>query len=162
MNIDDDGNESGTVVDLYNAVQHVANTWEHGRVDGQKIWNEAMEQVEPTDFTAKEFVDAMEKSLSNHDVYDNESGAYAANEFIRQVFESAGFDGIKQDAYDAFGGGRKVGKQMEMAPGTRHYIIFDPKHIKSATGNSGKFSPKSADIRSKNEGEQSARTEIAA
>jgi len=40
-----------------------------------------------------------------------------------------------------------------MKPGTHHYIIFDPKHIKSAIGNKGTFNPNNPSIISKKDQE---------
>ncbi|WNM70333.1 NUDIX hydrolase [Myxococcus phage Mx1] len=64
-------------------------------------------------------------------------GGYLNNEFIRDVWRNAGHDGIVMDA-SRFG-------NMPGTQDTHHYIVFDPKQIKSAIGNST-FDPKSKDF----------------
>lgn len=65
-------------------------------------------------------------------------------EFLRQVYERMGFDGIVEDAYMAFGGKRGTGKAMAgVEPGTEHWVAFKPSQIKSAIGNRGTFSARS-------------------
>lgn len=147
LNMDEDGNESGNGVDLYNALQEVANSYvdEDGQTfDGQKAWSYIMEQIGNSDFSAYEFEAAFKEVLGMDDVY-------SSGDALRQVYEAAGFDGVEQDASHAFGKGSPLfktygGGMDNMAPGTTHYIAFDPTQIKSATGNSGAFDPKSRNI----------------
>lgn len=73
-------------------------------------------------------------------------GNLASHDFIKEVFRNLGFDGVIMDADQAFGSGRKRGKQMEMDYGTKHYIAFEPTQIKSAIGNRGTFDPNDANI----------------
>jgi hypothetical protein len=152
IDTDEDGNESGNGVDLYNAVQHVANTYENqdgSAFDGQQAWNYAMEHIGDSTFSAHKFEQAFREALSEQDIYDS-------GDALNQVFQAMGFDGIKQDAWHEFGKGspkhaKYGGGMSNMKPGTHHYIVFDPTHIKSATGNSGKYSPTNPNITSKNE-----------
>lgn len=137
--------ESGSMVDLYNAIQKVAREYEgpHGEtVDGQKLWDDM--QLEPEGVNAFELQHRMANNFGNQDIYE-------PGEFLRRVFQEMGFDGIKQDAHAQFGKGgfvnRNAGGGMEhVTPGTHHYIIFDPKHIKSAIGNKGTFNPNNPSI----------------
>jgi hypothetical protein len=68
-------------------------------------------------------------------------GELANGEFVRQVFEGMGFDGIIDlSVNEKFGSQRKMGRSMEgMNPDTIHYLAFKPEQIKSATGNRGTF-----------------------
>jgi hypothetical protein len=130
---------------LYNAVQHVANVYEEDgqQVDGNEIWQHM--ELEP-EFSAYEFQKKMTEALNSASIFN-------VGEFIKQVFQEAGFDGIKQDAYHEFGKGphQKHRGGMDIPQGTHHYVVFEPKHIKSAIGNSGKFSPTNPKIIGKNE-----------
>lgn len=143
IEINEDDVESGNGLELYNALHRAAS--KHG-AEGQAIWNDVMESLEPSDFTAKEFEDALRKSENVIYIEDPENGSLASNQFIRDVYEKAGFDGIVMDADAAFGSGRGVGKKMEMDAGAHHYIAFNPKQIKSATGNRGTFDAKDPNI----------------
>lgn len=84
---------------------------------------------------------------------EGEEGGLVGNEFIRDVWEAAGFDGAIMGAWENFGAGRGAGKPMEgINEDTYHYIAFKPTQIKSAIGNSGKFSSRSSNIlKQKNE-----------
>lgn len=140
INFDEEsGEESGNGIDLYNAMLRTAPQFD---VDGQEIWGDVTSKLEPSDFSAKEFEDAMRESEKVAYIENPETGDLASNEFIKELWKEAGFDGIIMDADTAFGGKRKIGKSMAMDEGTKHYIAFEPTQIKSATGNRGTFSPK--------------------
>lgn len=141
IEVDDDGNETGSVVKLYEALTSTSYD-----VDAQALWGTTMEGLDGSDFSAKDF----EQSLRlNDNLLDltTDDGELAVNEFIRDLWRDMGFDGIIMNADVAFGSGRKAGQQMKMPKGTKHYIVFDPRQIKSATGNRGTFDPEDTDIR---------------
>lgn len=80
--------------------------------------------------------------------YDPDTGDVAANEAWRTAVEEAGHDGIIDHTVDSkFGssrrgfGGAKIPGMHGVIPDTTHYISFDSKKIKSATGNIGNFNP---------------------
>ncbi len=140
---EEDGDESGNGIELYNAVVDTAG---HFGIDGQEIWDAVSQNVELSDFSAREFENAMRENEKVIYIEDPETGYLASNEFIKEVYREAGFDGIIMDADQTFGSGRKQGKQMAMDEGTKHYVVFSPTQIKSATGNTGAFDPKNPSI----------------
>lgn len=144
LNYDDEtGQESGNAMELYDAVNRAAMGY---GVDGQKIWNDIASHIgELSDFSAKEFDNAFRESEQVMYIEDPENGSLAGNDFIKEVYKEAGFDGIIMNADEAFGSARKMGKEMAMDEGTHHYIVFDPKNIKSVDNN-GEFSPFNANI----------------
>ncbi|MBL0351138.1 MAG: hypothetical protein IPP68_12340 [Elusimicrobia bacterium] len=143
INFDEEsGEESGSGVGLYESVLRAAGNF---GVDGQAIWGDVTQNLEPGDFSAKEFEEAMRNSEKVAYIED-ENGVLASNEFVKEVYREAGFDGIIMDADATFGSGRKMGKSMAMDDGAKHYIVFNPTQIKSATGNTGAFDPKNPSI----------------
>lgn len=53
---------------------------------------------------------------------------------ISYIYQTLGFDGIIQDASAQF-------TNMKLKPNTTHYIVWDPRRVKSAIGNIGTFDP---------------------
>lgn len=142
---EDSGNESGTGVDLYNAMMTVQGGYESS--DAQEIWNDLIGNS-GGDFTAYDF----EQQVRNggHEITDD-NGDMVMGSFIADVYRELGFDGIIQDAYAEFGprpsgygGGALPGMKMERD--TKHYILWDPSKVKSAIGNVGKYDPKDPSI----------------
>jgi GGDEF domain-containing protein len=90
---------------------------------------------------ANELVEKL-RSMDSVISAESDDGGLAGSEFVRRVFEEAGFDGFIDKTVDVkFGSQRRVGKMMSgMDADTVHYIAFDPKKIKSAIGNRGTFS----------------------
>lgn len=139
---DGDGNiidEKGTAVDLMKAVQAVALKY---GVQMDSVWGPISEIIsdEPTAY------DIDKKIRENEDLLDvrGPGDEILVSEFIRDVWQEMGFDGVIQDAYNAFGPG--AGRSMDIDPGTRHFIAFKPNQIKSAVGNRGTFSARSKNI----------------
>ena len=139
------GNESGTGVDLYNAMMVVQGGYESS--DAQEIWNDLIGN-QGSDFTAYEFEQYVRNG--NHEITDD-NGDMVMGSFIADVYRELGFDGIIQDAYAEFGprpsgyaGGKLPG--MKMDQDTKHYILWDPSKVKSALGNVGKYDPKNPSI----------------
>ena len=52
---------------------------------------------------------------------------------LAEIYRLMGFDGVIMDA--------NIFKNMKMTPGTKHYIVWSPRQIKSAIGNKGTWSP---------------------
>ena len=67
------------------------------------------------------------------DTYDAEGGP---GPLIAKTYQLMGFDGIIMDASSQF-------TNMKMSPGTKHYIVWNPRQVKSAIGNSGAFNRRS-------------------
>lgn len=131
IEIDDDGNESGSGVDLYNAVNHVA--LQYG-LDPGKAWAPVSEKLAEGGASAFEVEMALRK---NEDLYDltDDQGRSTGAEFIRDVWKEMGFDGVIINARERFPG------MDELDDNTHHYIVFEPTQVKSATGNKGTFNP---------------------
>jgi hypothetical protein len=135
---EDAGTESGTLVDLLEQVDEVAYDFEF--VDVDKVKSDIMEAADYDSIGAQELIKTMKESEGLMDTMDAD-GELANGEFVRQVFEGMGFDGIIDlSVNEKFGSQRKMGKSMEgMNPDTIHYLAFKPEQIKSATGNRGTF-----------------------
>ena len=131
--------ESGSGVDLYHAVLLCAGTY---GADGGEIWGKVIENA-GGDFSAYDFEEAV-RNMEVETLTDDEGNITQGN-FIADVYQELGFDGIIQNAWEEFGGGSKH-KQMDMDYDTMHYIVFNPAQIKSATGNMGKFDKKNPAI----------------
>ena len=133
------GDESGPGVDLYNAIMAVALDFQD--VDGQKLWNDIAD-LQADGIGAQDFVKLV-KSSDGSAYATDEDGRLASGEFLRQVFEYLGYDGvIDRSVSDKFG--ETSGRGVHMAgvtKGTTHYIAFEPEQVKSAIGNSGAFDP---------------------
>jgi len=135
---EDAGTESGTLVDLLEQVDEVAYNFEF--VDVDKVKSDIMEAADYDSIGAQELIKTMKESEGLMDTMDAD-GELANGEFVRQVFEGMGFDGIIDlSVNEKFGSQRKMGRSMEgMNPDTIHYLAFKPEQIKSATGNRGTF-----------------------
>jgi hypothetical protein len=145
MTFDDDtGEEGGSALELYAALDRTAAVF---GINGQDVWNAISEKLDLSDFTAKEFEDAMRASETVSYIEDRDTGDLAGNEFISTLWNNVGFDGIIMDADEAFGNRRAIGKKMMMDEGTKHYIAFSPTQIKSAISNTGEFDATNPDIR---------------
>jgi hypothetical protein len=121
---DETGNESGTAVDLYNAMQSVAP--EFG-VDAQKLWNDTA-LAQNGDATAFEVARDIRKSYE----WENTDNWDASSEYLRRVFEELGFDGIIQHSpAEEF-------TRMGISPDAVHVIAFRGDQVKS-TDNVGTF-----------------------
>ena len=135
---EDAGTESGTLVDLLEQVDEVAYDFEF--VDVDKVKSDIMEAADYDSIGAQELIKTMKESEGLMNTMDAD-GELANGEFVRQVFEGMGFDGIIDlSVNEKFGSQRRTGKSMEgMNPDTIHYLSFKPEQIKSATGNRGTF-----------------------
>lgn len=143
---DEDGNESGNALDLYNAI--IETGADYG-IDGQDVWNTLNEKLGDyfvdIGVTAKDIDEALREDYNLMDLSDD-NGNMVNSEFIRDVFRNAGYDGFVQDANLYFGQARKSGKAMEGVDyGTYHYIIFEPTQAKSIN-NRGTWDPNNPNI----------------
>jgi GNAT superfamily N-acetyltransferase len=127
------GVESGSGLRLYKAMNEVADRWGFSGVD--EVWSEIAENLE---FTAYDF----EEVLRKRDIQDHE-GNLSSGAFIADVYRGMGFDGIIMDAYATFGGKRQFGQPMKMDYATKHYIVWNPRQVKSAIGNIGTYNRRS-------------------
>lgn len=121
------GSESGTGIDLVEAIQNVAQ--EYG-VDANTLFGELeiWDGIEANELV-KRLMMAEEVMYVEDDNFNTASG-----EFIRRVVEEMGFDAIIMNASEAFPG-------MNIPKGTRHYIVFNPNQIRSTEA---KFDPNEA------------------
>ena len=114
------GEESGTGVDLYNAMMLVQGNYESS--DAQEIWSDLIGNS-GGDFTAYEFEQQVRNG--NHEITDD-NGDMVMGSFIAEVYQELGFDGIIQDAYAEFGprpSGYAGGKLPGMTDGSRHEAL---------------------------------------
>src|SRR5271165_818413 len=82
INVDEDGNESGNGLKLYQAIHDVAGTF---NLDPNDVWGKVMGHItDPSDFSAKQFDRALQTALGEEDVSD-ETGKQALGELKRQV-----------------------------------------------------------------------------
>jgi hypothetical protein len=119
---------------------------EYDGIDANEVAANLDEAIQYTfeSVTADQIDDALRKDESLYDAYDDKGGL-ANNDFIKEVFKNLGYDGIIMDADKAFGSQRAMGKSMQMDEDTKHYIVFNPTHVKSVF-NRGTFDPNNKDI----------------
>lgn len=141
--VDDNGDYTGKVsgngVNLINAIHKTVKKYQKydPSLDASKIIGHIMEKASLYDYpTAHDIDQAMRDNPDLMDMY-SKSGSMS-NEFNRDVWKAAGHDGIIMDA-SRF-------STMPGTKGTRHYVVFDPRQIKSAISNTGAFDPKSKDF----------------
>ena len=128
-------NQEGSAYKLWQALLDVGS--EMG-VDGGAVWEKLNEVVDMTDEPLVYQVDqALREVTGNLD--DPSTGDLICHEFIRKVYQRMGYDGVVMDAYSYFVpqrrkdpyGGAYTTQGMNIAPGTKHYVVFDPRSIKS-------------------------------
>lgn len=130
--------EYGTGIDLYNAVLMVARDYNG---DGQAIWSKASEISDLYgEFSAYQFEQGIRGENYDAMELNDEEGALVQGDFIAAVYRYMGFDGIIQKNAD------QQFKSMNMSAGTTHYIVWEPTQVKSAIGNAGKFDKKNPSI----------------
>lgn len=139
--------ESGSGVNLINAIREVASEYNLSDLDIERAMSKITDEMYDG-IKAKE-VDRILRSEIN-DVYTPDGEYASPGQFIADVFQRMGFDGIEMNAEKYFGprqgafGTRITG--MEGVKGATHYILFDSRNIKSAVGNRGTFDPKDPNI----------------
>ena len=122
--------ESRQFVKLYKATLRAS---EELGARGDRVWEEATQDLDTLDgFTAFQF----EQGIRQGDECMEVSGG--PGPLIARIWQLMGFDGIIMDAEGIF-----KGRGMDMSPGTQHYIVWNPRQVKSAIGNSGAFNPRS-------------------
>lgn len=135
----------GSLVALMEAAREAS--YEFSEVDGDAV-SAAMldEHFDGDEITASNLIENM-KRAETVAYAGNDEGNLIGNEYIRRVFEIAGYDGyIDHTVNRKFGSERERGKQMAaMNEETVHYIAFKPEQIKSIF-NKGTFSSESANI----------------
>lgn len=139
--------ESGNGIDLINAIREVADEYNLSDRDIDRAMSSITEQM--YDGIKAGEVDRILRNEIN-DVYTPDGEYASPGQFIADVFQRMGFDGIEMNAEKYFGprqgafGTKLTG--MEGVKGATHYILFDSRNIKSAIGNNGKFDPKDPNI----------------
>jgi GNAT superfamily N-acetyltransferase len=124
------GRESGSGMRLYRSV---LKTGQQFGVDGYEVWEKLQANGRLTDsFTAYQF----EQEFRGCEDLPEEIYVQSGN-YIAQVYRNMGFDGIIQmEAAKQF-------QNMGIPTGTRHYIVWNPRQVKSALKNKGTFNPRS-------------------
>jgi SAM-dependent methyltransferase len=122
---EDTATESGTAMDLHEAIMKVAPKF---GVDGQELWGKVFENGEAT---AHDVHNTIRKGEFYAD--DPDSGDSANGEMEKEIYRHMGHDGIiLHNAEEEYPG-------MHLGTETTHYIAFDPTQVKAAK-NRGTFS----------------------
>ena len=153
--LDDDGDvisETGSGVKLLEAIQAVEG--DYLVVDSDAI-ADLMMDGEP--LYAQGLLAAFQEQM-----IEDDDGNYAAGNFFSEVMEQLGYDGIVANAYQYFGP-KKIGRatttgMQGITPDTFHIMVFNPRQLKSDTGNRGTYDD-SSDIRFQTAAEQKAEFE---
>lgn len=149
---DEDGDiipdsERGTYMDFLNALRDTAADYE---VDGEEIIEELSQKVDMYDSSLYEVVIALRENeklsedLLEHS-WDSGKEDDLLGEFVKDIIQRMGYDGIIMDAYSHFGPkqhqwGRTVGMDG-INKGDNHYVVWNPEQVKSAIGNNGLYNP---------------------
>lgn len=138
-------NEDSLPMKLYNALQ--SQSYGYTDIDAQRIYNDVSEAIGDWDWASAYDVDKAIRASEGFISISNDSGDLACNEYLREVYEEMGFDGIIMDADMEFGSRRKFGAKMTMDTDTEHFIVFSPEQIKLADGRNKTFDGSNPDIR---------------
>ena len=127
---DEYGEPSGLLVDFADAWNDVINSFEWDAFSNLSA-SEILEYGFDGGLTASQLEDKAREVLDSHGI-QNYDGNMATGDFLRQVFERMGFDGIVDSRVNIkFGTQRRYGKSMEgMDYGTLHFIVNEPNQIK--------------------------------
>ena len=126
---DEYGEPEGLLQDFFDAFHDLEWEWGIGyKIDLSLIYESAYDGG----LTATELERLARKALADFGGVEDENGDIADGEFLRQVFENMGFDGIVDtNVNKKFGSERQYGRSMDgMDYGTEHYIVFSPEQIK--------------------------------
>lgn len=126
----------GTGAELFDALRDQISEYDYNVAD--EIVGEIQEQLGYEDFRAIDLEKAL-RSNENFTMLQDDEGNLISNEIISDVYNDLGFDGvILKNAEEQF-------PNMGMSPDTTHYVVFDPKGVKSIH-NKGTFSKEDANI----------------
>lgn len=129
--------EKGPMADFVEALRYEASNYSDGEVEDL-----LGKLLEHSDGIGASQLYELASNDERFSYFTDENGKLVSKEILRAALERAGFDGIIDHAVDIkFGSQKRIGKPMEgMNEETIHYIAFNPGQVKSAIGNSGKFS----------------------
>lgn len=134
--------EAGPGADITRAAREVAQEFDDGgsyNTVGQL--QSVFADFDSDGFSARDFEQAVRDNLS--DLVDEDGESAGPGEFLRRVYQRAGYDGVIEDAYEKFG---IRGRMDGVSEGTEHYAVFGPEQVKSASANSGEFDPRNPSI----------------
>ena len=149
--VDDDGDyigePEGSLVKYLEKLDEVAGEFDATQRDIDSFKMEVVDSAIDYDgIGAEELIRRFKENF--FDVYDEYTGDSAAPEFMRRVFEESGFDGfIDETVFNKFGRNSYRDGMPGLEPDTVHYVVWDSRQIKSATGNRGTFDASNPDIR---------------
>ena len=133
VNFDEDGNIEGEFTDILDALWNTADSLgEDGGTSAEKVYQDVLSKLAEDydlfdgEVTARQFFEAVYNSEAAYDVavYNSEEDT-DIGDFIRRVFDEAGYDAIIMDT-DVF---RTRG--MDLVPGTKHYVTWKADIVKS-------------------------------
>ncbi len=156
--LDQHDEPTGKLVDFVDSLRNVASDFIDADADQAMaaVWEDV------NDNEGIKLSDLVEKLKSSDGIAyaTDEEGNNASSEVIRRALEDMGFDGIIDTTVVSKFGPRmikgaytmvKTEGMSGMTKDTAHFIAFQPKQIKSATGNNGDFSLEKRDITKSNE-----------
>jgi hypothetical protein len=145
---DDYSEPEGTLVDVMDALEKVANRSEYDSADAREAISAIYERAMDYEGLSAEDLIKIASESEGLAYATDENGVMANKEIIRLAFEMAGFDGfIDQTVNEKFGDARRTGKSMEgVNADTVHFIAFEPTQIKSSIGNNGQFNENNPSI----------------
>jgi len=156
---DEYGDATGTAIDFVDALQAIDESGDFTDLDVDAARGKVFDLVSEAggSVSVREIMAAIKGDEDGGLIYatDAETGDLASTEVLRRAVEAMGFDGFIDHTVDEkFGSQRATGKSMAgMSEESVHYVAFRPEQIKSATSNTGAFSPANPSILHQNYGE---------
>ena len=142
---EDDNYTPGNADDIFQEITNLAYEFNLSDVDAERFASQIAENLNEDGFNAYDLNEAIRESYIYNNIED-EDGNLAGQEFIKQLFQRLGHDGVILDAYQTF-------KEMKgVDEGTKHYMFFEPSQLKSAIGNQGTYNPNSTVLTSETNG----------
>jgi hypothetical protein len=134
--------QSGTLLDFIEAIKDEAGAFEGGDTEG--FTGSLLEYALDYGGIGLTKLRKMATDSEQFGYYQDDEGNLANHEILRRALQRIGFDGIIDKSVNKhFGSRRKWGRSMAgIDEDSVHYIVFDPKQIKSAIGHRA-FNPRS-------------------
>ena len=129
--VDDWTEPEGALNDIMEGMQEVGD---NNGIDVDDMLAKVQEQALDYDgISAEDFEEIIRRDDYVHDGFDQLTGEPlgGAGEFLRRVYQRAGYDGTIVDAEATFGRRARGVGGMEGVEGATHYAVFDPKNIRS-------------------------------
>jgi hypothetical protein len=135
--------------DLNDYRQAVRDVYDkHGLGGEQDMLDQTLRHLKPGDHTyAGNIIDKMRNSRAMHQLLEDDGFQHSSGAVAAEVLRAMGHDGIiDHEPFEKWGGDDYQEGMPGLTHDTTHVIAFDPKSVKSATGNRGTFSPGSGNV----------------